>query len=144
MRVILIMLAVGCSALNAQPNIAYNESSRLQWKYFVSSEILDDSNSTAPLRQWAFTSLVSISPKQCDAISEILDSLDEALQRSNPGVENVTSSAYRFGNTECGDGECLCEPASRRILVAKRLLEVKTLSTASELKPPLQLPHRIF
>lgn len=144
MRIILIMLAVGCSAVNSQTNTTFNESNRLQWKYFVSSEIIVDSNSTTPLRQWEFTSLVSISPQQCDAISEILDSLDEALHRSNPAIENVTSSAFRFGNTECDDGECSCEPATRRILVTKRLLEVKTLSSASELKPPLQLPRQIF
>ena len=116
-----------------------------QWLFFVSTELVDpDTNST--IMEWEMTSHMTITPEQCSAIASIIEMLDESLQRANPAVSNITSTAVRLGAQECEDAECPCEDQpenNRRVLISHRLLEVKTRSPVENLKPPLQYPLRV-
>ena len=102
---------------------------------------------------WEFSSQMIITPDQCDTIFNLVGMFDEALQHANPDVLNVSSTAFRLGNSECIDGVCQCndkneehqqqQNRSRRVLIISHaLLEVKTRSSSSSLKPPLQFPTR--
>jgi len=102
---------------------------------------------------WEFSSQMIITPDQCDTIFNLVGMFDEALQHANPDVLNVSSTAFRLGNSECIDGVCQCndkneehqqqqQNRSRRVLISHALLEVKTRSSSSSLKPPLQFPTR--
>jgi hypothetical protein len=115
-----------------------------QWLFFVSTEIIDP-NSTEPLMEWEFVSHITITPEQCGFITNVVEMIDDALKRTNPDVENVTSTAFRLGNNNCVDGQCPCErnETHRRVLVSRLLLEVKTRSPSPDLKAPLQFPLRI-
>lgn len=117
-----------------------------RWIFFVSTAVVDG-NSSNPLVEWEFISHLIITPEQCDAIANVVQTLDEALQRANPDVKNVSSTAFRLGNQDCVDGQCSCKKAHdmhrrgrRRVLITHLLLEVKTRSPDQHLKPPLQLP----
>jgi hypothetical protein len=115
-----------------------------QWLFFVSSQIVD-SNNTA-LMEWEFTSHMTITPEQCYQVADIIQMLDDALQRANPTVSNITSSAIRLGAEECEeDDQCPCdeEPENRRVLISHLLLEAKTRSNAPGLKPPMEFPLRV-
>ncbi len=119
-----------------------------QWLFFVSSELVDSDNSTV-LQEWDFVSHMIITPEQCHQIAEIIQMLDDALQRANPTVSNITSMAHKLGQEECDeDDQCPCDDADdemhrRRVLISHRLLEVKTRSNAPGLKPPQEYPLRI-
>jgi hypothetical protein len=122
--------------------------SQPQWLFFISSELVD-SNSTV-LQEWEFVSHILITPEQCYQIAEIIQMLDDALQRANPTVSNITSSAYRLGQEDCDeDDQCPCEEEAdegetrRRVLISHRLLEAKTRSNAPGLKAPLEYPLRV-
>ena len=119
-----------------------------QWLFFVSSELVDSDNTTV-LQKWDFVSHMIITPKQCHQIAEIIEMLDDALQRANPTVSNITSTAHRLGQDDCDEDDgCPCEDAEeemnhRRVLISHRLLEVKTRSNAPGLKPPQEYPLRV-
>jgi hypothetical protein len=116
-----------------------------QWLFFISSETVE-TNSTDPFVEWEFISHMTITPAQCDIINHVVQMLDEALQRANPGVENLNSTALRLGNTDCIDGVCPCNRQKRghhRVFISHLLLEVKTRSSTPDLKPPLQFPLRV-
>ena len=151
---------------------------KTRWLFFVSVDILalhdDDakntsnsSNNNQSMMQlsaveeeerptpnvWEFSSQMIITPDQCDTIFNLVGMFDEALQHANPDVLNVSSTAFRLGNSECIDGVCQCndkneehqqqQNRSRRVLIISHaLLEVKTRSSSSSLKPPLQFPTR--
>lgn len=120
------------------------ESRNPQWLFFVSTEIIDP-NSTESLMEWEFFSHITITPEQCGFITSVVEMIDDALKRTNPDVENMTSTAFRLGNNNCVDGQCPCErnETHRRALVSHLLLEVKTRSPSPDLKAPLQFPLRI-
>ena len=121
-----------------------HRQSEPQWLFFVSSEIVD-SNNTA-LMEWDFTSHMTITPEQCFQIAEIIQMLDDALQRANPTVSNISSSAYQLGGEDCEDDQCPCDEgpdSTRRVLFSHLLLEAKTRSNSPGLKPPLQYPLRV-
>ena len=156
----MIMLISTCAALDIpwnpsidKENTVYmktqpkTRSNNPQWLFFVSTEITTDNNSSTPLVEWEFISHMTITPDQCAMITDVVQMLDNALQRANPDVQNVTSAALRLGNQECVDGECPCtrkdQEGRRRALVTHQLLEVKTRSSSPDLKPPLQFPLRV-
>ncbi len=121
-----------------------HRQSEPQWLFFVASEIID-SNNTA-LMEWEFTSHITITPEQCYQIADIIQMLNDALERANPTVSNITSSAFRLGSEECEDDQCPCdrEPeANRRVLISHLLLETKTRSNSPGLKPPTGFPLRV-
>lgn len=141
-----------------------------QWLFFISTEILVDttanssSSSFEPLMEWEFVSHMTITPEQCGIITNVVQMLDEALQHANPDVQNVSSRAFRLGNNMCSsssssiDSVCPCDRrqeegqqnttdkdrSGRRgfIISSSLLLEVKTRSSSSQLRPPLQFPLR--
>jgi hypothetical protein len=156
----ILLLISGCTALyiprkNSTTHIITtppshnNKSNNPQWLFFVSTEtIIEQQNSSTPLVEWEFISHLIITPDQCEMISDVVQMLDDALQKANPDVQNVTSAALRVGNQECVDGECPCKKESqethRRVLIPHRLLEVKTRSSSPDLQPPLlRLPMRV-
>jgi len=117
-----------------------------QWLFFVSSELVD-SNSTV-LQEWEFISHILITPEQCYLIADIIQMLDDALQRANPTVSNITSSAFRLGQEDCDeDDQCPCtddeQDNRRRVMISHRLLEAKTRSNAPGLKEPSAYPLRV-
>ena len=133
----------------AEPGVKirpHNKSENPQWLFFVSTEIVDGNNNTSsPLLEWEFVSHMTITPEQCGMITNVVQMLDDALQRANPEVGNVTSTALRIGNSDCVEGQCPCEreTAKRRVRISHRLLEVKTRSSSPNLKPPMQRKLRV-
>jgi hypothetical protein len=145
MRLIsLLLLSTACAAFTVlfdktprseSPRLHRRDS--LKWLFFVSSKIIDLNSTAVPLMEWELISHMTVTPEQCNTVSGIIRKLDEALQRSNPEVGNITSSAFRLGNRDCGrNNTCPCGQASRRALVPHLLLEVKTRSPAPTLQPP--------
>ena len=121
-------------------------SSNPQWLFFVSTEMVNSTDSLEPTIQWDLVSHMTITPEQCELVTDVVEMLDDALHNANPGVPNMTSIALRVGNTNCTDeGNCPCENrrARHRALFTRLLLEVRTRSPVPELKPPLQFPLRV-
>ncbi len=116
-----------------------------QWLFFVSAEMVNATEEPAAI-QWDLISHMTITPEQCELVTDVVEMLDDALHNANPGVPNMTSIALRVGNTNCTDeGNCPCENsrARHRALFTRLLLEVRTRSPVPELKPPLQFPLRV-
>jgi hypothetical protein len=122
-------------------------SSNPQWLFFVSTEMVNSTDSLEPTIQWDLVSHMTITPEQCELVTDVVEMLDDALHNANPGVPNMTSIALRVGNTNCTDeGNCPCENSHTRhtrALFTRLLLEVRTRSPTPELKPPLQFPLRV-
>ena len=116
-----------------------------QWLFFVSAEMVNATEEPAAI-QWALISHMTITPEQCELVTDVVEMLDDALHNANPSISNMTSIALRVGNTNCTDeGNCPCENrrARHRALFTRLLLEVRTRSPVPELKPPLQFPLRV-
>jgi hypothetical protein len=118
-----------------------------QWLFFVSAEMVNATEEPAAI-QWDLISHMTITPEQCEIVTDVVEMLDDALHNANPGVPNMTSIALRVGNTNCTDeGNCPCENSQQRTrhraLFTRLLLEVRTRSPVPELKPPLQFPLRV-
>lgn len=115
-----------------------------EWLFFVSTEIIDTTNTSEPLMEWELISHMTITPQQCGLITSVVAMLDDALQHANPEIGNVTSTALRIGNQDCVEGHCPCERNNRRSRLRSRvlkkdrvLLEVKTKSPTPDLNPPV-------
>jgi hypothetical protein len=134
------------NSLKSKGTNSLRASSNPQWLFFVSAEMVNATDSLEPTIQWDLISHMTITPEQCELVTDVVEMLDDALHNANPGVPNMTSIALRVGNTNCTDeGNCPCENrrARHRALFTRLLLEVRTRSPVPELKPPLQFPLRV-
>lgn len=98
---------------------------------------------TNTLIQWDFFSHMTITSGQCDRIASMVMMLNDAFQRVNPTVDNITSTASRIGNSACVDNICPCKKEiHRRMMISpRRLLEVRTRSSSPDLNPVLRFPY---
>lgn len=123
-----------------------NKTETPRWQFFSSVEEVAVINHTVTQIQWDFFSHMTITSGQCGRIASIVQMLNDALQRANPGVDKITSTASRIGNSVCVDDVCPCREElhrTRALITTRRLLEVKTRSSSPDLNPAILFPLHV-